>query len=306
MISKISGTIEYFKRISSDLILDVPISRTTGFSSLTQNFGEMTNSGVELSLNIDIINKKDFSWSLGLNSTILKNEITKLTEDFIDGVYRREQGQDFQSFYLYGFAGIDQTNGSIQYYTDESKSELTNGISDASKFLDDKSATPKHFGGLSTFLNYKGVSLNASFNYSYGNYIFDGRARGSLADGRLTPRSTATWAFENRWVPGKTDALLPQHRWGGSPGSGERATSRWLYDGSFLRLRDLTAAYYLPERIISRIGVSSFQVFLRGTNLWTFTKDRDLYMDPEQAVNGNYDALTPATKTISFGIDLQF
>ncbi|MDG2448664.1 MAG: hypothetical protein P8M34_03470, partial [Saprospiraceae bacterium] len=129
---------------------------------------------------------------------------------------------------------------------------------------------------------------------------------GSLADGRLTPRSNATWAFENRWVPGSTDALLPQHRWGGSPGSGERATSRWLYDGSFIRLRDVTMAYYLPESVVSRMSLNSIRVYVRGTNLWTFTKDRDLYMDPEQAINGTYDALTPANKTISFGIDVQF
>lgn len=306
LFSRIDGTVEYFKRISSDLILDVPISRTTGFSSLTQNFGEMTNTGVEIALNVDIISKEDFGWRLGFNTTFLKNKITNLTEDFIDGVYRREQGQDFQSFYVYGFAGIDQSNGAIQYYTDETKEEITNGVSNARRFLDNKSATPDFYGGLNTSVNFKGISLDASLNYSWGNYIFDGRARGSLSDGRLTPRSTATWAFENRWVPGKTDALLPQHRWGGSPGSGERATSRWLYDGSFIRLRDLTMAYFLPESVISPVGVNSIRVYVRGTNLWTFTKDRDLYMDPEQAINGTYDALTPANKTISFGIDVQF
>ncbi len=305
LFAHIRGTVEYFKRISSDLILDVPISRTTGFSSLTQNFGEMTNSGVELSLDVDLIHKGDLKWGVGFNTTFINNEITKLTEDFIDGVYRREAGQDFQSFYVYNFVGIDQSNGAIQYWADESKSEIVNSVGDAEKFLDNKSATPDFYGGISTFLNFKGVSLNASFNYSYGNYIFDGRARGSLADGRLTPRSTATWAFENRWVPGKTDALLPQHRWGGSPGSGERATSRWLYDGSFIRLRDLTVAYSLPESMISNVGVNSVRIYLRGTNLLTFTKDKDLYMDPEQAINGNYNALTPANKTISIGIDIQ-
>ena len=304
LFSRVSGTIEYFKRISSDLILDVPISRTTGFSSLTQNFGEMTNSGLELSLNADIINTEDFSWSFGVNTTFLKNEITKLTEDYIDGVYRREEGQDFQSFYVYGFAGIDASNGQIEYYTDSTKSQVTNGVKSATKFLDDKSATPEFYGGFDTFFSYKNISLDLNFIYSYGNYLFDGRARGSLADGRLTPRSTATWAYENRWVPGKSDALLPMHRWGGSPGSGERATSRWLYDGSFVRLRDLTLSYNLPKALTSTINANSMRVYFRGTNFLTFTKHKDLYMDPEQAVNGNYDALTPASKTISLGINI--
>lgn len=306
IFSKVSGTIEYFNRISSDLILDVPISRSTGFSSITQNFGEMTNKGLEISLNADVLNINDFSWSVGFNTTILKNEVTNLTEDFIDGVYRREKGQDFQSYYLYGFAGIDADTGQIEWWTDGTKSETTNSVGDAERFLDGKSATPEHFGGFNTSFGYKRFSLNASFTYSYGNYIFDGRARGSLADGRLTPRSTATWAFENRWVPGKTDALLPMHRWGGSPGSGERATSRWLYDGSYIRMRDLTVAYDFPQTLISKLKLSTARAFIRGSNLLTFTKDKDLYMDPEQAISGTYDALTPQSKTISLGLDIGF
>ena len=306
VFSRVSGTVEYFNRISSDLILDVPISRTTGFNSITQNFGEMTNKGFELSLNVDVIRTNLFDWSVGVNTTILKNEITKLTENFIDGRYRRQEGEDFQSFYLYGFAGIDPGNGQILWYTDSTKSEVSESIADASRFLDGKSATPDSYGGFNTAMSYGNLSLSVSFIYSRGNYIYDQRARGSLSDGRLTPRSTAVWAFENRWVPGKTDALLPQHRWGGSPGSGERATSRWLYDGSFVRMRDLTLAYNFPESLISRIQLRSARVYLRGTNLLTFTKDKDLYFDPEQAIDGTYDAMTPQARTVSLGLDIGF
>ncbi|MBJ2173671.1 TonB-dependent receptor [Aureibaculum sp. A20] len=306
IFSRVNGTVEYFKRTSSDLLLNVPISRTTGFSSITQNYGEMMNSGMEFSLNADIIASGEFQWNVGVNATFLKNEITKLTENYNSGQFRRQQGEDFQSFYLYGFAGIDADTGQIQWYTDESKTTITNSLGDAERFLDGRSASPDLYGGFNSSMTYKGFSLDASFNYSSGNYIFDSRARGSLADGRLTPRSTATWAFDNRWVPGKTDALLPMHVWGGSPGSGESNTSRWLYDGSFIRLRDLTLAYTIPTTAISALNLNSVKVYLRGTNLLTFTKDKDLYMDPEQAVNGTYDAMTPAAKTISLGIDIQF
>lgn len=304
LFNSINGTVEYFKRVSSDLILDVPISRTSGFSSLTQNFGEMTNSGVELSLNADLLNNKDFNWNIGFNVTFLKNEITKLTEDFTSGRFRRQEGQDFQSFYLYSWAGVDQTNGQPQWYKDDTKTAVTNSVGDAERFLDDKSATPEFFGGFNTLLTYKGISLSANFNYSYGNYILDDRARGTLGDGRLTPRSTATWLFENRWVPGKTDALAPQFRWGGQSGSREGANSRWLYDGSFIRLRDLTVAYKFPEQVTSILSVNSLRVYFRGTNLLTFTKE-DLYIDPEQAINGLYAGQTPALSTISIGLDIQ-
>ena len=304
LFNRVNGTIEYFNRISSDLILDVPISRTTGFNSLTQNFGEMTNSGLELTLNADIINKNDFRWSLGFNTTFLKNEITKLTEDFIDERFRRQEGEDFQSFYLFNWAGVDQTNGQPQWYTDATKTTITNTLGDAERFFDGKSATPEFFGGINTSFTYKGFSLSANFNYSVGNYILDDRARGSLGDGRLTPRSTATWLYENRWVPGKTDALVPRFRWGGWPGSSEAANSRWLYDGTFIRLKDLTVAYQFPEAVTSTLRVNSLRMYFRGTNLLTFTKE-DLYIDPEQAINGLYTGQTPALKTLSIGLDIQ-
>ncbi|MEP5912160.1 MAG: TonB-dependent receptor [Flavobacteriaceae bacterium] len=305
VFSKVSGTVEYFKRTSSDLILNVPISRTTGFTNLTQNFGDMTNSGLELSLNVDVINNEDFSWNVGFNTTFLKNEITKLESDFNAGAYRREVGQDFQSFYLFNWAGVNPDNGDPQWYTDATKTTITNDLSEAERFFDGKTATPDFFGGFNTLLTYKGISLSANFIYSYGNYIFDARARGSLADGRLTPRSTATFIYDNRWVPGKTDALAPKFIWGGSPGSGEANNSRWLYDGSYLRLRDLTVAYDFPEEITSKLNLSSIRIFARGTNILTFVKEDILYIDPEQAINGSYTGQTPALKTIALGLDIQ-
>lgn len=303
--NRINGTVEYFKRVSSDLILDVPISRTTGFTELTQNYGEMTNTGLEISLNGDIINKKDFRWSLGFNTTFLKNKITQLDEDYTSGAYRRQVGQDFQSFYLYDWAGVDQTNGDPQWYTDETRTTITNDIGEAERFLVGKSATPDFYGGFNTIVSYKGLSLSANFMYSYGNYLFDSRARGTLGDGRLAPRSTATYLFENRWVPGKTDALFPKFVWGGQSGSNEANQSRWLYDGSYIRLKDLTVAYNFPESVTSLFHLNALRLYARGTNILTFTKHKDLYIDPEQAINGSYVGTTPAMKTISLGLDIK-
>lgn len=304
--NKINGTVEYFERLSSDLILYVPISPTTGFTGLTQNFGSMSNKGLELALNTNIINKNGFNWNLGLNMTFLKNEITELEEDYTDGAYRRQVGEDFQSFYMYGWAGVDQSNGDPLYYTDETETITTNDIGDAERYLVGKSATPDFYGGFNTSFSYKGFSLNANFMYSYGNYLFDSRARGTLGDGRLTPRSTATYLYENRWVEGKTDALFPRFEWGGQSGSNQANVTRWLYDGSYIRLKDLTVAYSLPQELLTPMHINSIRLYVRGTNMLTFTKDKDLYIDPEQAINGTYGALTPAMKTMSLGLDVQF
>jgi hypothetical protein len=108
------------------------------------------------------------------------------------------------------------------------------------------------------------------------------------------------------WVPGKTEALLPQHVWGGQNGSDETYHSRWLYDASYVRLRNLTVAYDFPVSIVSRMKMRSLRVYVRAVNLLTITKDKDLYLDPEQNVTGTTTGLTPANKTISIGIDFGF
>ncbi|MBU2995852.1 TonB-dependent receptor [Cellulophaga baltica] len=305
IFDKINGTVEYFDRLSSDLILDVPISPTTGFTELTQNYGSMSNKGLELTLNVELISKNDFNWNVGFNTTFIKNEITELDEDYTDGAYRRQVGQDFQSYYMYGWAGVDQTNGDVQYYTDASETTITNDIGDAERYLVGKSATPDFYGGFNTAFSYKDFSLSANFMYSSGNYLFDSRARGSLGDGRLTPRSTATYLYENRWVEGKTDALFPRFQWGGQSGSNQANVTRWLYDGSYIRLKDLTVAYRFPEKLTSILHLSSARLYARGTNVLTWTKEKELYIDPEQSINGSYNGLTPAMKTISLGLDIQ-
>lgn len=304
VISRISGSVDYFSRVSSDLILEVPISRTTGFQFLTQNFGEMKNTGVELSLNGTVVRTSDFMMSVGFNTTFLKNELTKLQADFTDGTKRRQEGSDYQSYYLYEWVGVDQSNGQPLWYTNSTRSETTSDINSAEKFMIGKSATPDHFGGFNTLLTYKGVSLNAQFSYSYGNYIYDTNERFIHGDGALTPRSTTTYAFENRWLPGKTDAKFPEHRWGGNMNSNIADQSRWLHDASFVRLRNLTVAYNVPNSIVSRMNLRSLRVYTRGVNLWTNTKDKNLHLDPEQAINGVANGLTPAIKTFTFGIDI--
>ncbi len=306
VFKRVSGTVEYFNRVSSDLILDVPISLTTGFDVLTQNFAEMENNGIELSLNVGIIEQKDFTLDVGFNTTFLNNKLTKLNEAYTDGTKRREEGLDYQSYYLYGWAGVDQSNGDPLWYTNDSETETTNDIDNAERYLIGKSATPDSYGGFNLNMSYKGFSLSSQVSFSAGNWLYEPNLRFIHGDGRLTPRSTSTWAFENRWVPGSTDALLPQHVWGDTKGGQNRDNSRYLYDGTFARLRNVTLSYNLPQEFISSANLSSVRVYLRGTNLLTWTKDKDLFIDPEQAINGIANSLTPAIKSFTFGLDIGF
>lgn len=304
--NRLGGTVEYYNKNSTDLLLDVPVSRITGFESYTQNYGEMVNKGWEVSLNGRVLQTDDFSWDAGFNITFLKNEITKLQSDYIDGTKRRAEGHDFQSFYLYEWAGVDQSNGDPLWYTDETRTQTTNDISQAERFFVGKSATPDFYGGFDTTFTYKNLSLFGQFSYSWNQYVYDSNERFLHGDGALTPRSTTTYIYENRWLPGSTDAETPLFYWGNNSGSNSAYSSRWLHDASYIRLRNLTLAYNFNSGITSKLGLSMLRVYARGTNLLTITRDPDLYIDPEQGINGIAQGLTPAIKSITLGLDIEF
>ncbi len=301
---RVEATVEYFTRVSSDLLLDVPLSRTTGFDEVVQNAGELENSGFELTLDVNLMRETDFSWDIGFNTTFITNEVSELTEAYNDGTKRREEGFDYQSYYLYDWAGVDQSNGQPLWYTDETRSATTSDINNAERFFTGQSATPDHYGGFNTSVFYKNFAFDAQFTYSWGNHLYWATERFIHADGALTPRSTSTYAFENSWRPGDTDAKLPQHMWGGNNTGNVGNSTRWLHDGSYVRLRNVTLAYNFPISDISRFGLKNLRVYTRGTNLFTFTKQKDMYIDPEQAVSGIANSVAPAIKSITFGIDI--
>ncbi len=301
----LSGTVEYFNRESDNLLLDRPISSTTGFTVLTQNFGAMRNSGLEVTLDATLISGQDFQWSFGGNLTFLKNEVTRLDEEIVTGTKIRREGLDFQSYYLYEWAGVDPATGTPLWYTDETESTTTGSINDATRFVSGRSATPDFFGGFNTNLSFKGLTLDAQFSLSFGNYLYDATARFVQGDGGLTPRSQTNLNLKRWRNPGDiTD--VPFFRWGGNNNSNVANMTRWLHDGSFIRLRNLTLAYTLPQNLISKAGIRSARVYMRGVNLLTWTRDENLYLDPEAQISGIVSSPIPNLKTISFGIDLGF
>ena len=306
--SRISGTLEYFTRESEDLLLDVPVSRTTGFRSAIQNFGAMRNSGVEFTVNASVLQRGDFNWAIGGNITFLKNEITKLDEPFRAGTHDRffrEEGRDYNEYNVFEWAGVNPDDGAPLWYTDETRTETTSDISEADQFFIGKSGTPDFFGGINTGLSFKGFSLDAVFSFTWNNYLYDATGWVIQGDGRFTPRSQTNLVLDRWQNPGDvTD--VPRFQWGNRSNSNQRGSSRWIHDGTHIRLRNLTLAYNLPTDLISKANMGSARIYLRGTNMLTWTRDPDLYLDPEADVNGFVNSPVPNLKTIALGIDLGF
>ncbi len=306
--NRLSGTIEYFDRESDNLLLDVPISRTTGFTSITDNFGAMRNSGVELTLNAILVNTGDFNWSIGGNISFIQNEITRLESPIVAGThdrFRREVGREFNEYWMFDWAGVDPDNGRPLFYTDETRSQTTSSIGEAERFYIGKRGTPDFFGGFNTSLGWGGLTLDAQFTFTYDNWLYDATAWVIRGDGRFTPRSQSQLVLDRWRQPGdQTD--VPQFIWGGNPGSNTQGSTRYLLDGTHVRLRNLTLAYQLPASLVSRAKLSSARVYVRGINLLTWTRDPDLYADPEAAINGFLESTVPNIKTISVGLDVGF
>ncbi|NNF35920.1 MAG: TonB-dependent receptor [Saprospiraceae bacterium] len=304
----LSGTIEFFNRESDNLLLDVPVSRTTGFRSAIRNFGAMRNRGVEITLNAPIVSGDKLNVSLGGNITFLKNKITKLDEPFRAGThdrFLREEGRDYNEYNVFDWAGVNPDDGAPLWYTDETRGETTSSISEAEQFFIGKSGNPDFFGGFNGLISYGNFSVDANFTFSWDNWLYDATAWVLQGDGRFTPRSQTNLVLDRWQNPGDV-TNVPKFQWGNRSNSNQRGSSRWLNDGTHIRLRNLTVGYNIPRDLLDKASIASARVYFRGTNMLTWTRDGDLYLDPEADVNGFVNSPVPNLKTLSFGIDLGF
>ena len=303
---------EYFNRLSYDLLFNVPLSRTTGFANQVQNIGEMVNKGFEVSLRSDIINTGDFTWNLGVNFTTVDNEIIKLPRDGNDeeigietSTYKITEGQPAYIYYMPTWAGVDPATGAPLWYVDENMDETTSTYSDAADVFQDGARIATFFGGLDTRVEFKGAYLSANMYYQTGNYVYDTWAGYTQSDGRFTYNIANSYARQyDRWQNPGDESPNPINVRGNTSGSNSHS-SRRLYDGTFLRLRNVTLGYNLPAEWLSSLKLSGASIYLQGNNLWTWKKDPLLEFDPEVGSNGALSLNPSVLKTMSIGINLK-
>ncbi|WP_163516759.1 SusC/RagA family TonB-linked outer membrane protein [Gelidibacter japonicus] len=304
--NRITSNMTYFIRKNEDLLLERPLSRTTGFSANLQNVGDMQNTGFELDVNIGIIDSEDFNWQLGANVSFVNNKITKLDEPITENLFRKEEGRNFYDYYLTQWAGVDPQTGQGLWYTDETKSVKTSDYNEAERVYVGKSALPDFFGGLNTSVRYKNFELSGQFSFVWNKYLYDYPAFVMDSDGRYTPRSTTQWNFDNRWTTPGQEALNPKWVWGNTSLSNSKNSTRALYDATYVRLRDVTFSYDLNNSVAEKINIVSMKIYLKGSNLLTWVRNKDLRLDPESGTNGMVDAFIPMAKTVTVGLNIGF
>lgn len=320
LFDRLNGSITYFNKLSQDLLYAVPLSRTSGHASQTQNIGELVNSGIELELNVDVIRTRDFSWNIGGNLATLKNEITKLAKDGNgDDIeiktatrYSAVQGYAINTWFMKEWAGVDPANGQPLWYVDivdgngnVTGRETTNQYTLATLYDQGANALPTLTAGFTTRIDVMGFYASAQLNYITGNKVYDSWGFLANSDGAYSATYNQYATAADYWTPTNTGASNPAPRAGGNLNS-YQASTRYLYDGDHLRLRTLNIGYNIPSSIVKKAGLSSASVFIVGQNLWTYTFDDRLKFDPEVDAGGFLDLNAQPMKSFTFGVNINF
>ena len=319
---------DYYNKYTSNILYQVPVSGLTGITSRWQNVGEMRNSGIEITIGGDIIRTKDWLWSLDLNMGYNKNKLEKLYGDdpnmmiiggggndtTIAGAAEKvlKVGYSTDRYYLREWAGVDPKNGAPLWYKNDGSGETTSNYSEAKQVMTE-ATSPKLFGGFNTSLTWKNIDLNASFGFSLGGKIYNYSRQEYDSDGAYTDRNQMKlidgWS---RWEKEGDIATHPAASYGNKSNS-NKASTRYLEDGDYLKLRSLSIGYNLD---LSKYYIQNMRIYFTAENVFTLTGFSGI--DPEvpayyDETTGTYKSigtaganLYPSTRKFMFGINLTF
>ncbi|ANQ52556.2 SusC/RagA family TonB-linked outer membrane protein [Flammeovirga sp. MY04] len=313
----VTGEVAYYDKINRDLLAKLDLPPSQGGGQFITNSGAIRNSGVETSLTFNMFQKKAFNWSLTTNVAYLQNEVLELAVDPAvleqsNGLALPQIGGSVASYQMVKFLGVDPQTGYEMYedpetgqpYQFEDPAKPTPAeMEGLIQTIDNKTGLPSFTGGITNRFSYKGISFSFMFTFRQGNWIYDDELNLMAymrSENALT--NVPQYMYDQRWQqPGdQTDVprVVYDHPFGKrDPFQGSRST-RFLYDGSFIRLKNVTLAYTLPKSISSKLRMDMMRFYVTGTNLLTFTKYPG--WDPE-AMNslGNF---SPTEANIAPGV----
>ncbi len=330
LYNNVNVTLELYNTINKNLLLAVPTAPSTGFFEFMDNVGAVRNRGIELAVDGNIFKTRNFTWNVGFNIGLNRNSVKSLPNgEFLqknsNGMAQLvREGVAIGTWYLPKWAGVDPENGDPLWYTGEVDENgefvldengnlpTTNAYKDAKAQIVG-TATPKFSGGINTAITYKNLTLSMNGSFVYGNSIFNYTRVTMDSDGKYNDYNMQSFYNGLGWVRWTKDtpyATHPKIKMGGNKDANS-ISSRYLEDGSFFRLRNVTLAYDVPTAVCKRVGMSGARVFLSADNIFTLSKFSG--MDPEVSLEtsgtdlaGSYSENYPVPMTISVGLDVKF
>lgn len=325
---RVNAQIDYYIKNTEDLLLDVNVPSITGFSTQTRNTGKLENKGVEFVLNTFNLTG-DFTWSSSFNLAFNDNKVTDLGGQVIEGgfINRAVEGQPLGVFFAREYAGVNSENGDALFFLNRQpiQAELDEGaVFQLDQFGERFLVGPADFsraervpignpnpdftGGLSNRFGYMGFDLNVFFQFVVGNDIYNGA--GTFMSCNACFYDNQTIDQLDRWQQPGDITDVPEARLFDS--NGDLESSRFLEDGTYLRLKTVTLGYNLPVSVLNQVNLRKIRLYVTGQNLLTFTDYSG--WDPEvntDFIDGNIALGTdfyaaPQPRTITFGINVGF
>lgn len=326
--NRLTGSLEYFTKQSKDLLFDTSIPLSNGVSSIVQNIGKVKNNGVEFDLNYQLLRRNDWTFSIGVNGTHIKNKVTQLPAGNENGIVTGSKkymvGHSIYEFWLRQWYGVNPENGDGLYYLDtdtynEADGTLSESVKSTLVTIDGKqltnsyryakydysgSAIPKLYGGFNFNLGYKDFELSAVFSYSLGGKVLD------LTYANLMATDEFGYAMSEDvkkvWQkPGDiTDVPRLDANSTHATSIGQSYSTRWLTNANYLNLRTVTLSYNLPAKWLHHVMVKNARLSVSAENLFMIKARQGL--NPQANYAGvSYNEYMPA-RNITLGLNVSF
>lgn len=300
--NRLNLTAEFYNKLTTDMLMQVPVSYADGgYGAYWDNVGAMVNRGVELSLDVDVIKTKNFTWNVFANASYNKNKLTELyngIDDYVDSnVTMYSVGHTVAGFYMVRYAGVNPANGDALWYTKDGK--ITNEFSEEDRVLiEGKSFVAPWQGGFGTNLSWKGLMLSAQFSWMADRWVYNNDRLMDESNGLYTSYNQSKRLLYDRWKKPGDVTDIPRH------GVTPQFDTHYLENASFLRLKNLMLSYNIPGKALAKTRFfDGARVFVQGQNLLTFTGFTGI--DPEVSAN-IYRAQYPMTRQFTLGVELNF
>ena len=328
---RLAGSVEYFNRITTDMLSWYSVPSSMGYSGFYKNVGDMSNQGVELALNANVIRTKNVNWNINLNVTNVKNKILDLDYDNVteqlydlegnaytgyrEGSYMYAIGSPIYTIYRKAYAGVDPQNGKALYWARREYVDKTTGqpafelyktadySTDADYFVFD-TTLPDVYGGFGTSIDAYGFDLSVNFVYQLGGQVYDGDYASAMSSPNAQSVGSAIHKdMYNAWTPQNTDSNYPRFVYGDQYTAA--ASDRFLMSASYLSLQNINFGYTFPSKWMSKLGVSRLRLYVAAENIWYTSARKGL--DPRQSFTGGASsAYYSPIRTISGGVNLTF
>jgi TonB-linked SusC/RagA family outer membrane protein len=310
--NRITVELDYYNRDTKDLLLDVNVPSTSGFTTQLRNAGKLNNKGFEFTVNTENIITKNFKWSSSFNFGANQNKIIDLKGQQIGTLNVAKEGEALGAFFAREFAGADPANGDALYYKNTLLADgkrdrsTTNQYNDAENIIIGN-PNPTFIYGIRNTVTYKGIDLDVLLQGVQGNKIFNGGGQYMSASASNGFDNQTTDQLDTWKKPGDI-TMVPEARQFFANGTDN--SSRFISDGSYLRVKAITLGYNFSPKILSKLHLDKARFYVRAQNLFTITKYKG--WDPE--VNADYQASNinqgvdfysaPQVKTIVFGFNI--